>query len=179
MPLFKYFLSSLMVTSVLLNPISASQIKSELIPNFIESIKWHAVAYEDGNRRINAKLPGKPEEIIKNGDLCLFHSTHCDVHYLFYFRPAFLFHPPATLEEFIERFSYLENAQIMALSPKQPHLRYLLQIHMINTPGMEAILRVYATENTLYFAMVEGGDLSFAGDFFRSIQIDEGNPLNR
>ena len=127
----KHLFSSLMMTSFLHNLISASQIKSELIPNAIEKIKWHAVDYEEGNRSIKAKLPGKLEEMIKNGDLCFFHSTQGDVHYLFYFQPAVLFHAPATVEEFIEKFSYLENAQIIALSPKQPHLRYLLQIYII------------------------------------------------
>lgn len=173
MVIFKNLFFSFVLSNVLYYPISATEAMSPLIPDSFENIKWYSVAYEDSNRSFIAKLPGNPEEIIKNEQLCFFHSTHREVHYGIYFNPTILFEPPATVEEFIDRYKHLENSQIIALKPKQPHLLYLLQINMMNSDGIRAVFRVYATETTLYYAMVDGHDLTFAGDFFQSIKIEK------
>lgn len=158
---------------------SAQAIASEpyalLLPDSFGKVKWHPVVYLEGKHSFKAMLPGTLEEAIRKDHLYFFHSTYSGVHYGIYFNPSLPFHPPLTEEDFIDSFKHLENAQIIALKPKQPPLIYMLQIHIFNEVDrtLQAIFRVYATDNTLYFAMVEGGDFAFIDDFFQSIQIEK------
>ena len=146
-----------------------------LLPDSFGNVKWHPVVYLEGNHSFKAKLPGTLEEAIRNDHLCFFHSTYAGIHYGIYFNPSLPFHPPTTEDAFIDSFKHIENTQIFALKPKQPSLLYLLQIHIFNEidGALRAIFQVYATEDALYVAMIEGGDFAFMDDFFQSIRIEK------
>src|SRR5262249_29884065 len=91
-------------------------------------IKWHPVIYEDDKRRFIAKLPGEIMENPMNHRTCFFHSYHQNIHYVIHMRP--ISEPiPDTLEQFLDYFDNLDQAQIIALEPTQPLIRYSLQIY--------------------------------------------------
>lgn len=172
---YKICFLSFLVAGVLYHSLFASEMKSLFLHDSLAEINWHPIVYKDEYRSFRAKFPGSLEETIKNERLCFFHSACEDVRYAIFFKPDIDFSPPATLEEFLERFNHLDNAQVIALKPEQPLVIYLLQVHLFNEMdgAVRSILRVYATENTLYFAMVDGGDLSFSGDFFHSLEFEK------
>jgi len=176
-PMQKYKIGflSLLVAGVLYHSLFASEMKPLVLHDSLAETNWHPIVYKDEYRSFRAKFPGILEETLKNERLCFFQSAREDVRYAIFFKPDNAFSPPATLEEFLERFKHLDSAQVIALKPVQPRVVYLLQIHMFNEMdgAVRSILRVYATENTLYFAMVDGGDLSFSGDFFHSLEFEK------
>lgn len=146
-----------------------------MIPNSFQEVRWHPIRFVDEMRQISAKLPGELQPSINTQQKCLYHSIHRDAHYAIHFNPSALFTPPDTLEEFMTRFNSIKRAEVIALEPRQPHVSYLLQINFFDEAeiNIQVICRVYATDNTLYFALVEGGDFLLADEFFHSIQFEK------
>jgi hypothetical protein len=135
---------------------------------------WQSIVYEDDKRRFKAKFPGELIDNPSSDRMGFFHSFHRNVHYAIHM--STMTHPlPDTLEEFLHDFEDLEQAEIIVLDPEQPLIRYLLQIYFLQDGGstLQSICRIFATENALYLALIEGHDFTLAEEFFQSIRIDK------
>lgn len=143
--------------------------------NSLEEIPWHAIKIEDERNQLQARLPGTLENPIREDRVYLFRSIHRDVHYALFFNPQARFQPPASTDEMITLFRHLDHDEMIPLIPLQPNVLYLLEIHATSyeNSSIKSVMRIYATEHSLYFAVVKGRDLAYASDFFESISIEK------
>lgn len=167
------FIRTIFIT-VFLSWVSISSIQG-MIPDSFQEIRWYPIKYEDDMRKISAKLPGELQAAIATEQKCLYSSTMRNCRYAIHFNPSADFTPPDTLDEFVSRFNSIPHAQIIPLAPNQPHVRYLLQINFFDEgeSDIQFISHVYATENMLVIALVEGRDFYQADEFFQSILIEK------
>ncbi|WP_068467857.1 hypothetical protein [Candidatus Protochlamydia phocaeensis] len=135
---------------------------------------WQPVQYEDERNQLVALIPGEPSCGICNG-LSFIYSFYREVNYEIHLKPSVSFVLPETVQEFVDCFREIPNAQIYVLEPAQPTVRYMLEIHLFDQAKttLKALCRLYATNNTIYSAIVEGEDFSLAYEFFNSIKIEQ------
>lgn len=131
--------------------------------------KWQPVYYKDDQRSFVANMPGEPRCLLSKGTSYIYNMYH-DIHYLI--SPS-AFTLPDTIDEFLNLFRDILDAEITVLESQQPCIRYLIDIRFKTEEGVLNACRAYATSNSLYCLMVSGKDLSLANDFFNSVKIEE------
>lgn len=168
----KAFILTLVLLSFAQLPVPALT-ELDLFPHdsFGEAL-CHSIDYAKENHSFHLELPGKLEDSITKVHLCFFHSIDRDVHYGFYFNPSKSFESPQTLEAFMKIYQHLNNVEIIALHTNSRTVRYAIQINFQREDGsLRGITQVYATQRSIYYATVEGFDLTRAESFFQSIRI--------
>ena len=74
----------------------------------------------------------------------------------------------------MKNFKHLNNVEIIALHTNSRTVRYAIQINFQREDGsLKGITQVYATQHSIYYATVEGFDLTRAESFFQSIRIQK------
>ncbi|WP_075883252.1 hypothetical protein [Candidatus Protochlamydia sp. W-9] len=137
-----------------------------------EGHTWQKVYYEDEKRSIQADLPGSPIAGFSNG-VCYLYSQYQNVNYEVHLAPSEKFKAPKKMDEFIALFKNIPNATIHPLVPDRRKVRYMVQVEQFNETKSNclAVARIYATEDTLYYAIIEGNNFDLADSFFNSVKI--------
>lgn len=141
-----------------------------------EGIHWQSIYYAETDSKLVAQIPGEPICDFNQGN-CFMQSSYQNTTYKIHSTPAKDTPLPATLEEFINQYQSIPNAHVYAISSNQPHVKYALQIHIMDDSlaNIQKIFQVYATQDAIYYATVQGGDYSLTNDFFNSMQVEKLN----
>lgn len=151
-----------------LNSLYAMSIGREGEPFFIEDIQWQHVCYKNNDAGFTATIPGEPRSGIANSDAYT-HSNYKGVNYEIHCSLSKRIVPWKKYELFVQEVkNAFEEAQVVEVVSDQPNVKYVVDVYFINT---SKAIRLFCSHNCLYWAIVEGGDLSLASLFFDSIQI--------
>ncbi len=138
-------------------------------PYLENNIQWQQVEYVNSDAGFLAALPGTPSSGLSNG--YVFSGSHYEKDY--YEINASLsqrYTPPATEREFIRQVeeAFKDEATVTPVSLKQGQVRYCADIHYTKESKK---VRLFCSRNCLYWAIIEGDNLTLAPSFFNSVQI--------
>lgn len=148
--------------------LSAMSIGREGTSYFENDIEWQRVSYKDDDAGFEALIPGSPSSGISNGDVYT-HSKYQNVRYEIHCRLNERYKPQKKEQNFIQKVAEaFEEALVEPIISDQKTVKYIAEIYYNEE---SKIARVYCSKNCLYWAIVEGEDLSLAPIFFDSIEI--------
>lgn len=138
-------------------------------PFYVGDVQWQAVKFEDKEIGFTANIPGSPKSGLSNADV-FSGSTYQNIYYEINTELNARYTPPKTSKEFLKQVSeaYSDEATVQMIPPAQANVKYIADVlyHSQNK-----LVRVLCSRNQLYYAIVEGSDLSLAHTFFNSIII--------
>lgn len=157
------------LNSTLTLPLSALSIGRDGSSYIQDEIEWQDVSYKDTDAGFTGTLPGSPRSGLIDG------CAYCMSDYngtLFQFNTEIgvTYKPPKKEKDFIRQLSeaFGDDASISSISLSQKNVKYCAEL---NFHDGDKIIRVYSSKNRLYFAIIEGEDLSLAPFVFDSFQI--------
>lgn len=135
-------------------------------PVTIENISWQPVKYVDSDVGFTALLPGSPSSGFASGDVYVY-SIYDEVHYEINCSMGGRYSPLATEALFVNQIVAANaGAKVTSVPVNQPNIKYIVDI-----VSEGSMVRLFCSTNQLYWAIVEGSDLSLATTFFDSIKI--------
>ena len=163
------FVFFIFCNSMLIPPLSALSIGRDG-PSYIQDgIEWQNVYYKESDAGFTGTLPASPVSGISNGYVYC-GSSYNNVFFEFQTPLEGKYHPPKTKQDFINECheAFGAEASISYISPTQTKVKYCADI--IFNDGNK-IVRLFSSKNRLYWAIVEGPDLSLAPFVFDSFQV--------
>lgn len=132
-------------------------------------IPWQKITYENTDSGFMAALPGTVQVGTVNGEVFGF-SRHQDVVYEIHTHMSQRYAPPSTEKAFLQELekAFSKQATIAMTRPTQKRVKYSAELHFLTE---SKVIQLYCSSNCLYWAIVEGKDLSLAPLFFESIQV--------
>lgn len=163
------FVLFIFLNSALIPSLSALSIGRDGDPYIQDGIEWQKVYYNDTDAGFTGILPGSPKSGMSNG-YCYSTSQYNGVFYEFHTLLGRRYNPPKTEADFISQLNeaYGTEVSITPVSPTQKKVKYCADI--ICNDGKK-IVRIFWSQNCLYWAIVEGEDLSLAFFVFDSFQV--------
>lgn len=151
--------------------LSALSIGREGDPYFENGIDWQKVCYKNENSGFEAVLPGSPSSGLSGKDVFT-HSNYLDVDYEIHCSYATSFIVPKTAKLFLQKIEEVfgHEAMVITLPSNQKKVKYIAEIYYNEE---NKVVRVFCSKNWLYWAIVQGEDLSLAPLFFESIKISK------
>ena len=136
-----------------------------------DGIEWQKVCYKDSDAGFTGTLPGSPSSGISDG-WAFSSSKYNGVLFEFHTELGAIYNPPETEKEFINGLYEVfgTKASISPISSPQKNVKYCAEMIFNNE---NKIGRVFCSENRLYWAIVDGADLSLAPFVFDSFQVTQ------
>jgi hypothetical protein len=136
-------------------------------------ISWQPVQLNDNNQGFTAALPGQPRSGISTPWYFVY-SKHQMTDYEIHTSASERFLPPGSEADFLKSMEndIEENEYFVPITAAAPEVLYAAEIYTNDkqTGEMVKIWRQYWTaDNRIYYAIVEGQNLSLAPEFFNKI----------
>ena len=165
----KWILGLGIVAACMTSSLSAFSIGREGNPVTIQGESWQKVKYDNKSSYFSAMLPGEPMSGMGNGDVYS-HSEYQGTYFEIKTGMNETYTPPKTPALFLKEAcgAFAKEGKVSLVKPGQSGAKYVTEI--VYKTG-DKILRVYASKKHLYYAMIEGKDLSLAPTFFDSIVV--------
>lgn len=151
------------------NDISALSIGRVGDAFFEEDTCWQRVVYKNDDAGFEAAIPGSPKSGLSN-DTVYTYSKYQNVDYEIHCSLTERYTAPKSEANFIRQVeeAFGNDAEVTAIATNQKTVKYIAEMYFINE---SKIIRIYCGKNRLYWAIVEGEDLTLAPLFFESIDI--------
>ena len=132
-------------------------------------IVWQDVSYDNNDVGFVGSIPGSPKSGISSG-YAFTYSRYLGVDYEINSEVNDRYTPPRKEKNFIQELEedFGDEAKISPVPSSQGKVKYIADMHYNNG---KKVVRVFCSKNCLYYAIVEGNDLSMAPSFFDSIEI--------
>lgn len=166
---FQIFIFTALLSFTLTGFLSAFSIGREGSPYVENGINWQGVCYKNNDAGFIASMPGSPTSGISGGDAYSY-SNYKDVDYEIHTSLSTRYTPPKKEKDFIKQVqdAFIGEATVVPVSSNQSNVKYIAEIYFNEE---SKIVRVYCSNNCLYWAIVDGNDLSLAFLFFDMIII--------
>lgn len=163
------FIFAALFTLASTETLSAMSIGRDGTSYFENDVEWQKVSYRNDDAGFEALIPGSPISGISNGDVYV-HSKYQNVHYEIHCSLDERYKPQKKEQNFIQKVAeaFEEESTVEPIGSDQKTVKYIAEIY--HNEGNK-ITRVYCSKNCLYWAIVEGENLSLAPLFFDSIEI--------
>jgi hypothetical protein len=138
--------------------------------SYVENeIEWQNVSYSNDDVGFVASIPGSPKSGVSNGDAFTY-SQYRGVDYEIHTSLNDRFAPPSSERELIQEIetAFGDKANIVLIPSNQAKVKYIAELSFNNE---SKIARIYWSHNSIYWAIVEGKDLSLAPQFFDTLKI--------
>jgi hypothetical protein len=167
----KFSLLLAILTSMYVTPLLGMSIGREGTPYVKNGIEWQKVSYKNDDTGFTAAMPGTLGSGISNGDVFSY-SHYQDVDYEINCSLNERYVLPKKEAQFMEQVSdvFESRALIIPIHSNQKKVKYIAELHFNEE---SRVIRIYCSKNCLYWAHVEGEDLSLAPLFFDSIEITQ------
>lgn len=135
-----------------------------------EGIKWQKVVYDDEDLGFTVLMPGDPVSGISSMGYIYTYSQYQQADYEVHTKfSKKRYTPPNTEQEFLQQIEevFLDKAAISVLTVQDPAVQYAAELFFKDE---KKIVRIYASKNALYWALVKG-DFFLADAFFDSLKI--------
>lgn len=133
------------------------------------NIVWQPVQYENDDTGFSAALPGDPQSGIADGNAYCY-SKYDHVHYQIHTMLNGYYQPPSNQKKFLKQIEEALGsvAIIQPVDSQLKNVEYVVDLYWFDT---ERVTRVFCSSNQLYWANVQGPDLTLAPLFFDKIRI--------
>ena len=150
------------------NTLAAMSIGRDGEAFFIANDPWQGVVYENNDAGFTATIPGEPRSGIANSDAYTYshyngvdYEIHCSLNQrIIPWKKYHLF-----AQQVKDAFA---DAEVVKVVLDQPNVKYAVDVNFSNKAKA---VRIICSHNCLYYAIVEGNDLSLAPLFFDSVII--------
>jgi len=151
--------------------LSALSISRDGAPYDHQGTSWQSMRFAGKDLDFTAALPGDPRSGTANGTLysaSKLNDTWYEVHTDF---PSYYRCPPNE-KLFLKELKqvYRKTGKVTAIKSNQDSVKYIAEVRFTNE---SKVARLYATNQKLYVAIIQGRDLKHASYFFNHIKIGE------
>jgi len=158
-----------LVLFLAINSLSAFSVGRDGDPYFEEAVSWQPVKYVNHDCGYKAALPGDSRSCLAN-DLVYNYSEFEGTVYEIHTNLNGRYQPPKTEHEFLTQIevAFGDIVEIQPILSNQRKVKYVVDLVWKEKNKMA---RLFCSSNQLYWALIEGNDLSLAPFFFETVQI--------